>query len=130
MPINTPGPSPARDTSVDRYLQRLNGCPVYAGTVTGSAATSNASTSPAPFALQAGGMYLLQPDTACYVATGPSSAAAIAAVTGSSASLGGGFLVDPAVCGAGFLLTLRPSDTHVAMLPSTGTTNLKVFTLA
>lgn len=126
MAQNVAGPSVTRNERTDRFLQALNGCPVTPalGCITGSAATSNASTA-APFPLVGGTLYLLQADTACYVATGASSAAALAAVTGSSASLGG-FLFDPAF-GPSFLVVLQPADTCLAMVPVTGTTNLKVF---
>jgi hypothetical protein len=127
MASNTPGPSVTRNERTDRFLQALNGCPVTPalGVITGTAATSNGSTA-APFTLVGGTLYLLQADTACYVATGATSAAALLAVTGSSATVGG-FLFDPAY-GPSFLVMLQPADTAIAMVPVTGTTNLKVFT--
>lgn len=127
MAQNIPGPTNTRDERTDRFLQVLNGCPITPaiGCITGTAATSNGSTV-TPFSLNNSSMYFLQADTACYVGSGPDSATAIANVTGSGATAGG-FLVDPAVYGVGFMITLRPSDTCVAMVPVTGTTNLKVL---
>jgi hypothetical protein len=106
------------DTSVT--LQEGNGFPAILGTITGSAATSNSGTG-TPFTIDAGDWLLLQPDTACYVGYGNTSAAALTA-----ASATNGVRLD---ANEKFAPLLPPDAAFIAMTPVTGTTSLKVFTV-
>jgi hypothetical protein len=116
-----------RNRNASGQLSELNGTPLTpcAGCVTSSGSATSHSTTATPFTLSPGQLLAIQPDTACYVATGATSAAAITAVTGSSATAGG-FKIDPGFA-VTYYLALPGTDAFVAILPVSGTTNLKVF---
>lgn len=101
----------------------INGHPTFVGVITGNAVKNNSDTA-VPFTLDAGALIMLQPDTKCTVGFGIAAAlASTAAAKGAGA--GPGITVE---AGEKYYVTLFHDAAFLAMVPDSGTTNLKVYT--
>jgi hypothetical protein len=104
-------PKQTRGLDVTGLTLALNGRHTYSQTVTATTSTANAT------AFVGGSLLQIQPDTACYVTVGASG------VTAAAAS---GLRLE---ANEKYMLVLGESDTHVAVLPVTGTSVVKFFLL-
>lgn len=100
-------------------IQALNGMPTWLGTITGSVATDNRTTSTTPaFFIPSGACLLLQPDTACSVAGVAVADHAVARSITLQANEK--FMV--------FMPNTESDQTNrISMTPVSGSTALKVF---
>jgi hypothetical protein len=108
-------------TTSGAILLKLNGSPGYLGTIVATASVNNHTTA-APFnntsTALAGKYLVLQSDTSCYIAAGNSNAVAVTAANGIQLEAGEKFTMYLATNG------------WVAVLPVTGTSNVKIFELS
>lgn len=95
----------------------LNGSPNWVGTVVATTTKNNSDTA-VPFTLEANKSYLLQPDTACYVKAGAASTQTVTTANG--------LLLEAY---EKYVITLLNSETYIAALAVSGTSNVKVFEL-
>jgi len=96
----------------------LNGSPSFLGTIASAgASTTNASTA-TPFTITKGSCLLLQGDAAFHFKAGDSSS--VSAATASTVKL---------TADEKFILVLEADQTHLAIIPSSGSANVKVFQL-
>lgn len=99
-----------------QQIPALNRFGHYLGTISGSAATDNGSTG-SPFTIPVGCAVLCQPDAACYLSS---------EFTHSTISSSNAVLVGANEKWTAFLWS---TESQVAMLPVSGTVNVKVFKL-
>lgn len=96
----------------------LNGSLEWVGTIVATTTKNNADTA-VPFTLLANRSYLLQPDTAGYVATVSSASGTVTAANGLLLEAGEKYRVT----------MLEGVTSHIAALAVSGTCNVKVFLL-
>jgi hypothetical protein len=109
-------------SSVNQVLGELNGSPRYVGTITGAAATaSNLSGTIAP-----GRQLLVQADVDCYILGGESGTPNITTANGLRLAANQTFYLRLRAPEFGRGLV---GETHLQVLPVSGTVNLKVFVM-
>lgn len=97
--------------NITKTTEALNGVPVYQETVSATTTTKNAT------AFTGGDTICFQSDVAVYYSVGDSTVTSAAASAFKAAA-------DQFV-----IIILRPTDTHVAFLPVSGTATVKVGTM-
>ena len=108
--------------SVSQVLGELNGSPRYIGTInTAVAASSNFSNAIGP-----GEQLLVQADASCYVLGGTSGTADVTAANGVLLQSGQTFYLRLRTPRAS--LSILP-ETHIQVIPVSGTVNLKVWAM-
>lgn len=98
-----------------QFVVTLNGSPTYVGTIQ---STGTTTTTLSAGALTPGRTYLLQADAKAYFAPQTSSAGTVTTANGTLIGADGSFVV-----------CLKNTQTHIAVISATGTANVKVFLL-